>query len=413
MKTNPKLFYPLGVLLAGALVAAILIAARPSPEVQAPRVAPPLVRAQMINRQDVQLRVKSQGTVAARTESGLLSQVAGQVISVSPTFANGGFFRAGDTLATIDPRDYELAVARASAQVAQARVRLVREEEEAQLAGEEWERVGQGKPSALVLRQPQMQEARAGLQAAKAAKEQASLSLQRTRIRAPYDGRVLARNVDVGQFVSPGVPLGRIYAVDYVEIRLPIPNEELAYLDLNFGFRNDAELPNQPAVRLHGNFAGGRHTWDGQVVRAEGQIDPRTRMVNLIARVPNPYDRGEEPDRPPLVVGLFVEAEILGRMAGSVAVIPRSALRGRNQVLVIDSGNRLHFREVDVLRTETHNVLISRGLADGERVCVSPLDAVVDGMEVRVSDESPAPPPGGDREPHVGQDRSVTKGGSA
>ena len=385
MKRNPKLLYPLGVLLAGVLVAVVLVAARPSPQVQTPRVPPPLVRAQVIHRQDVQLRVRSQGTVAARTESGLLSQVAGQIVSVSPAFASGGFFKAGDVLVAVDPRDYELAVARARAQVAQAQVRQAREDEESRLAGEEWDRVGQGEPSALVLRKPQLQEARAGLEAAKAALEQAELSLERTCVKAPYDGRVLSRNVDVGQFVSPGVPLGRIYAVDYAEVRLSIPHDELAYLDFSLRFRDEIELRYQPEVLLSGDFAGGHHTWPGRIVRVEGQIDPLTRMINLVARVPGPYDRSPNSDRPPLVVGLFVEAEILGQIARQVAVLPRSALRGSDRVLVIDGEDRLHFREVGLLRAETNSVLIQHGLEEGERVCLSPLDAVVEGMKVRVA----------------------------
>jgi len=412
MKRNPRLIYPLVVLAVGAGIATILIKARPSPQVQTPRVPAPLVRAQTVVRRDVPLVVRSQGTVTARTESGILSQVAGRIVSVSPAFASGGFFKAGDTLVTIDPRDYELAVARASAQVAQARVRLAREEEEARLAREEWSRVGRGDPTDLVLRKPQMQEARAGLRAAAATEEQAALNLQRTRIRAPYDGRVLVRSVDVGQFVGPGAPLGRIYAVDFAEIRLSIPHDELAYLDQSFSFRDETERPDQPRVLLHGSFAGSRHTWEGRVVRAEGQIDPMTRMVNLVARVPGPYDRGQDPDRPPLMVGLFVEAEIFGKLAGNVAVIPRSAMRGKDQVLVIDAEDRLHFREVGVLRTEPNSVLISRGLADGERVCVSPLDAVVDGMKVRIADEKSAAP----EKPENGQGGpgdTAAKGGSA
>jgi multidrug efflux system membrane fusion protein len=388
MNRNPKLLYPIGVLLAGALVAFVLIKAKPSPEVQPPRVPPPLVRAQVINRQNVRLRVHSQGTVAARTESGLLSQVAGQIVEISPAFAGGGFFTSGDILVTVDPRDYELAVARARAQVAQAQVRLAREEEESRLAEEEWERVGQGEPSALVLRKPQMLEARAGVGAAKASLELAELALERTRVKAPYDGRVLARNVDVGQFVSPGVPLGRIYAVDFAEVRLSVPHGELAFLDFNLRFRDETELSNQPEVLLHGDFAGGHHTWPGRIVRLEGQIDPLTRMVNLVARVPGPYDRSPESDRPPLVVGLFVEAEILGQMANQVAVLPRSAIRGTNQVLVIDEEDRLHYRTVDVLRAENTSVLIQGGLSDGERVCLSPLDAVVEGMKVRISKDA-------------------------
>ena len=398
IRRHAKAILPVAVVTFGALSAYVLISARSEVVVAPPEVPPPLVRAMPVDIKDVQLKVLAQGTAAPRTRTSLVSQVAGQIISVSPAFANGGFFKAGDVLVTIDPRDYELAVDRARAVVAQAEVRLAREEEEAELAMQEWQRLGNGEATDLALRKPQLEDARATVQAARASQEQARLALERTRIRAPYEGRVLSKIVDLGQFVNPGAPVARIYAVDYAEIRLPVPHEQLAYLDLVYNARSELEPASRPKALVHAVFAGAPQTWEGEIVRIEGEIDARTRMVNLVARVVAPYDQDGDPVRAPLFAGLFVEVEILGRVARDVAVVPRTALRGTDQVLVIDEDSRLRFRRVDLLRLEAENALIRSGLGGGERVCVSTLDAVVEGMQVRIlapDDTAPSPSEGG------------------
>ena len=384
MKINPKLFVPLAILLFGILGAAALIAAKSDVETEIPKAPPPLVRALDVRMESLELKVPAQGTVAPRTESDLIAQVSGQIVEISPKFANGGFFKTGDMLVRIDARDYELALATANVEVTQAQLRYSQEQEEAQVASEEWSRIGEGQPSDLVLRKPQLAQARASLDAAKARYQMAKLNLERTRVTAPFDGRVRTKRVDVGQVVGPNAPLGRIYAVDYAEIRLPIPDPELKYLDLPLYKTDNPEIADGPRVDLSADFAGGTHTWTGQVVRVEGEIDPRTRMINLVARVKDPYAAPETEQRPPLAVGLYVEADIGGRLVEDAVVLPRAALRGTNQVLVVED-ERLYFREVTVLRADSERIIITSGLSAGERVCISPLDAVVDGMRVRSS----------------------------
>jgi multidrug efflux pump subunit AcrA (membrane-fusion protein) len=174
-----------------------------------------------------------------------------------------------------------------------------------------------------------------------------------------------------------------IYAVDFAEVRLPVHDEELAFLDLPRATR--AIEPGAGAtVIVRARFAGAVHEWRGEVVRTEGELDPRTRMVTVVARVKDPYARMN--GRPPLAVGLFVEAEILGADFDGVVVLPRSALRGGDRVLIVDSDDRLRFRDVDVLRLSRDEVYIRGGLERGERVCVSPLEGAVDGMSVRTPD---------------------------
>lgn len=399
MTKKVRIFLPFMIVCLGIVGAFLMVKSRPKIEKEEVTFPPPLVRSQTIRLQDVKLVVNSQGTVSPRTESELFSQVAGQVIEVSPAFARGGFFSKGDVLIKVDPRDYEFAISRLKAEVAQANLRLTQEEGEASVAREEWEKLGEGEePNPLVLRLPQLAQARAALEAAQASLKQSELNLERTRIRAPFDGRIRAKNVDLGEYVGPGIPLATIYAVDYAEVRLPVPDDQMAYLDCCIDYRGQDPSSLDIDVILKANYAARQHSWEGKIVRIEGEIDPKTRMVTLVARVNDPYRQPEEGNRPPLAVGMFVEAEIKGRLVENVTIVPRSALRGKDRVLVIDGENHLHFRDVDVLKADAETVVLSSGLEDGERLCLSPLETVVDGMHVRVVEEKGMVSPTSDEE---------------
>jgi len=389
MNKKIKIILPFLIIFLGIVGAMIMIRSRPKIEQKDIAFLPPLVRLQRIELKSHQLTVKSQGTVSPRTESELVSQVKGEVIAVSPQFAAGGFFRKGDMLLAIDPRDYEFAIALLKDEVAQSKLRLAQEQGEARIAREEWEKLGGSEEAnPLVLREPQLAQAKAAVEAAEAALSQANLNLERTKIKAPYDGRVRSKNVDLGEYVSPGVPLATIYAVDFAEVRLPIPDDEMAYLDCCIDFRSQNPAPPNLDVDLSANYGGRTHHWSGHIIRAEGEIDALSRMVTLVARVKDPYGRGTVSDRPPLAVGLFVEAEIQGRRVDNVAIIPRSALRGTDRVLVIDADSRIHFRTVEVLKKDSEHVIISSGLTAGEKICLSPLEMVVEGMSIREMNES-------------------------
>jgi len=385
MNKKLKFFLPIIIIAIGLIGAVVMIKSRPKIQAKPVTFPAPLVRASIIKLQDFQLTVKSQGTVSPRTESELFSQVSGQVNEVSSQFAPGGFFEKGEVLVKVDPRDYELALSRWKAQVAQAELRMAQEEEEASIAQEEWKRLGKKEQAnPLVMRKPQLAEAKASLEEAQASLKQAELNLQRTLIRAPFNGRVRSKKVDLGQYVSPGVALATIYAVDYAEVRLPVPDNEMGYLDCCLDYRSKNPATLNIDATLKANYAGRDYRWSGKIVRVEGEIDPLSHMITLVARVENPYGRDQRSDRPPLAVGLFVEAEIKGKLVRDVSVIPRSALRGDDSVLVIDDENKLHFRTVAVLRKDSETVIINSGLEQGERICISPLEAVVEGMKVRV-----------------------------
>jgi RND family efflux transporter MFP subunit len=227
-----KIVLPLVLVVAGALIAVALVKNRSAPERLPPEVTWPLVRVQSIEFQDLRMTVKSQGTVNPRTESALVPEVSGRVIEISDSFVSGGFFAEGDVLLRIDPHDYEQALVQARAQVAQADLLLARELAEQEVANEEWEELGADDPApALTSRKLQVADAEARLSSAKAALVRAERDLERTAVQAPYEGRVREKHVDLGQFVNRGNAVGTLYAVDYAEIRLPLPDQDLAFLD--------------------------------------------------------------------------------------------------------------------------------------------------------------------------------------
>ena len=388
MKTVLRIVLPLLVLAAAGFATATLIRSRPVPETRAPEIAAPLVETIPAAYESVRLTVQAEGTVAPSIETQLVPEVSGRVFEASPAMVAGGFFEEGEVLFRIEPREYELAVTRARSAVAQANLRLATERQEAAVAMEEWELLGEGRPTPLAMREPQIAEAQASLAAAEAALEQAEYDLERTVLRAPYDGRVREENMDIGQFVSRGNAVATLYSVEAAEVRLPVPDSELAFVDLPLGYRQDAgrEAGSGPAVVLHAEFAGQEYQWEGRIVRTEGQIDPETRMIHAIVRIEDPYGRRPDPDRPPLAVGMFVRAEILGRSSGPVLALPRSVMRGANQVLVVDTHDRLRFRQVDVFRTERDRVLVGSGIAGDDRIVVSPLENAIEGQLVRVQE---------------------------
>jgi RND family efflux transporter MFP subunit len=390
MKTALKIVLPVLLVVVAGAGALAMYYARPQAETRTAREVIPLVRVAVVEFSDLDMTVSSQGTVEPRTETGLVPEVAGRIIEVAPSFISGGFFESGQVLLRIDAHDYRQAVVRAQARVAQEELRLAREQAEAQVAADEWRGLSsEGDVAAdLTLRVPQMAEAEAALAAAGADLLQAERNLERTAIKAPYAGRVRSKSVDVGQYVVPGTPMGVIYSVDVAEIRLPLPDRDLEFLDLPLVYRGEAAGGPRPQVTLEADFAGSTFRWQGLIVRTEGEIDRRSRMVTAVAQVKDPYGRGDDPDRPPLAVGMFVRASIQGRLVQEVTILPRSAVREPSQVLIVDEEGRLRFRDISILRRTENDVIVDGGLQEGDRICLSPLVAVVDGMQVRVEDPS-------------------------
>ena len=380
-----KTVRPVLILAATFLVILMLFLGRRTPEENPKSYPPPLVRVAIGTPTSYQFSVPANGSVSPRTETDLIPQVSGEVISMSPALVAGGFFVAGVELARIDGADYRVnreatraQVARAESDYARAEKELSRQSRLATQSVASESRIDDAENAYRV--------AEASLREAEARLERAERDLARTRILAPYRGRVRSEQIDLGQFVDRGQAIATVYAVDFAEVRLPIPDRELAFLDvpLTHGTTTaeSAELIG-PKVLISADFAGGFHEWEGRLVRSEAELDPRSRMVHLVARVADPFGLST-PRSAPLAIGLFVDAVITGQTAEGAFLLPRDSLRPNSQVFIVDAENRIHFRDVTLLRAERDQIVIGSGLEAGDRVCTSPLDAAIEGMLVRV-----------------------------
>mgnify|MGYP003627776350 CR=1 FL=1 len=378
---------PIVLILVFAAFFFFLAANAPRPERANAEPRPVAVFAAPVEQTDVVLSVSTQGEVSPRTQIDLVPQVSGRITYVNPNFIEGGFFEAGETLIQIDDADYRLAVTRAQSQVAQARQLLVREEAEAELAAEEWADLGEGEASSLTLREPQLAQARAGLAAANAQLQEANLNLSRTRVTAPFDGRVRAKGADLGQYVTPGARLGQVFSTDIVQVRLPLTDDQLSMMNIPIAFQA-ANAEEAPDVVLSAVLAGQRREWIGQLVRTDSAIDPQTRVLYAIVQINDPYGAAAEANGSPLPVGLFVDAEITGRTVSDAYVLPRSALRGSNEVYVAEEGGTLSLRHVNVITSNPQRLIVSGGVDENDMVITSPIRAASNGMRIRTFDQN-------------------------
>ena len=362
-------------------IAATLMATSPVLEPSSETPMPMTVRVQTVATESVELKVHSQGSVVPSTISQLIPEVSGRVVWTSPALVTGGFFKAGQELARIDELDYRNARDRASATLKRATA-------EVEHAKYEYGRLRSLAERKLVSRSSlenglrAYRVAQASVDDARANFDQADENLRRTVLRAPFTGLVRSESVDIGQFASRGQAIATLYANDIVEVRLPIADRQLAFLNLPPLRNGNFPADMQPNVALRAEYGGQTIEWIGKIVRAEAEIDTASRMVQLVARI-----RSEEISEE-LSVGLFVTAEISGLAVDDIVRLPRSALRNNNQVLIIDPDNKIRFRDVRPLRLYKDDVLIDAGLQAGERVCLSTVQTAIDGMNVNPIDEN-------------------------
>ncbi len=368
---------PIAIIIVGFGLAAALLKTGPSITPQAPVAKPPLVRALTVQPADFEFEATARGTVMPRSEADLIAEVSGRVVELSQSLVTGGFFKEDDVLLRIDPLDYEIALEQASAQVQRA----VSELATARKNYERQRNLSKRQSTSESLEDDarnRLQIAEAAQREAKARLAIAERDLERTVVRAPYDGRVRTEQVDLGQFLNRGSRLAKLYAIDAAEVRLPIKDDELAFL--NISLRDGSAWQKRPSVSLSAEFAGAVHRWSGEIVRTEGELDPKTRMIQLVASVADPYREGTTP----LPVGLFVDAVITGGVQPNIVRLPRVAMVSPREVYIVDSSDRLVRRTVTVLRSQGDFVYINDGLIAGDRVCLSRLATAMPGMKVRV-----------------------------
>jgi RND family efflux transporter MFP subunit len=380
-----QLLIVLGVIILGIVITVVLVKLKKPPKQEKPEILAPLVKVEQLSRKDIQMVVRGYGTVSPRVQVEIVPQVSGKVVWVNPQFKPGGFIRSGEKIIKIDPRDYELSVRQADASVAEAQVQLDLEKAEGQVAREEWRQLHPNKEpvSPLVFREPQVRQAEARLESAKAGLAVAELNLERTQLSLPVDALIMSEKVDLGQFVVSGQAVGAAYGIESVEIEVPLEDRELAWLNIpdnTVSLNGNTPLPKGSDVKVKAKFAGAEHIWQGHVVRTTGQIDQTSRLISVVVEVPQPFERADS--RPPLMPGMFVEVLIEGNTLKNAVAIPRDAIRESNEVWVVKDG-RLNILDLHIVRADRDFAYAISGLDDGNMIVLSSLDTVVEGMRVR------------------------------
>ena len=346
------------------------------------------VKTVILHRAQAVLSIESQGTVAARTRTALISEVSGRVLKVSRNFVVGGTFNKGDLLLELDPTDYEVALEQANANLISMNAQLTFEQARAVQAEKEWGMTGRPTEEAplLALRKPYLEEARANVLQAEAEVKQAKLKLSRASIRAPYTGMVAAKAVDIGQYVAVGAPLGETFAIDFAEVRLPLTKRDLSMMN-SF---SSADKSSHLEVILRGSIDGNIKQWQAKLVRSEGVISEQNRAFYVVAQIDDPYLRLESDSqvaRFPLFMGTFVTAIIGGKTIDNAFAIPRHALLEGSKVALVDAEQRLRFQTVEPIFGDDQFYYVSSGLENGDQLIISAMGVPIEGMKVSPDQE--------------------------
>ena len=381
-----RIVLPIAILIGCFLISGYLIRNPTTVEEAAIEIIPVSVRVAEVNLESVDLVVGSQGKVQAAQTASLSAPVAGPVEWISPSMEAGGYDEGGQALLRLEAADFETALERSRANLQQAQA-------ESEFADTELARMRELAEQRLAS-DSQLQDAqrranvnKARLIDAQASYDQAQLDLDRTEIRAPFNAVIQSRDVELGQYVNRAQSVALLYGADEVEVRVPLAIRQLGFLNVPLGQRGEISEEHAPDVLLTGMYGGQKYNWPGKLVRIEASIDPSSNTVQTIIRVSQPSTDEDQDEnglrRIPLPIGLYVEADIEGRTVENIISLPRSVIRNNNQVLIVDAENKMYYREVEIFRLEEQQVLISSGILPGERICISPIQAVVDGMAVQ------------------------------
>ena len=377
-----RLIGPLVVAVITILFTTVLVINKPQPEVGEAAVNRIGVYVERATRTGARAEVTVYGDVRPRVQIDVISEVSGRVTRVSPRFIEGGSIGAGDALLTIEDRDYVLAVSEARARLAARRLELEQALADADVARKQL--AGQKSPSPLALKKPQVARAESALKAAETALALALTNLERTRISLPFAGRVESQAADLGQYVNPGKVLGSVFGTDVAEVRLALTTNQLSALGIPIGF--DGGEAGGLSTTLSASLGGAVYRWQGALTRLDAAIDPNTRTVYGTVQVQDPYGLAELTSGMPLAVGLYVDAEIEGRLVADGIQIAAEGLRAGDEIFVIDGEGLLDIRQVDVIHRSRHSALLASGVEAGEQVIVSAIRNPVRGMRLEAMD---------------------------
>ena len=379
------------VLAGGAGITGVLYANRPrAAHAPADEAAVP-VDVLVVEPAARAVKIRGMGVVQPVRQVTLAPEVTGRVTATHPDLVRGGLVEAGDVLFEVDGRDYRSAVAAQEAAVAAARVALAEEKASRRVAEYEW----QGKVDeleedarAVALRQPHVESARAGVDSAQDQLSRARRNLKRTHLVAPFRSVVLDETVDLGQIVSPQVPVATLAGVDRFWVEVSLTSGELRMLRVPGVNATEGEGSPVRVVQTVGETDAVERL--GRIDRLLGAVDERGKLARVLVAVDDPFGLSiDQAERPlPLLIGTYVDVELQGITLQDVVAIPATALVDGDRVWVVVEGQRLERREVKVAWRDDEEVLVQGGLSAGERLVVSALSVATNGMAVRIREET-------------------------
>lgn len=385
MTKYKKLLLPIVIVLVCAVIVWYVTSNPPKAKRSSPKNAAQIVvEVAQVKQQAYQVILTSFGTVQARTQSMLVAQVGGQIIKVSEQFRDGGFFEKGEALIWLDDRDYQAEVKIAEANVLTAQQGLMEEQAQSEQALRNWQRLGNGdEPSLLVLRKPQLEAAKATLLSAEAQLQKSNLALERTVVKAPYAGRILSTQADLGQVVSNNSQIASVYAIDIVEVRLPINNNDLELINLPREYKGNQVVGTNSQVYLRSDLIANQH-WLAKIVRTEGAIDNATQQLYMVAQIDDPFSHDSEQNMP-VKIGQYVDAEIVAKQLPNAIVIPNSAIYQGSYVYTVND-NLLQRKDISIRWQNSQEAVIAEGLKESELLVLTPMGQVSSGTRVQILD---------------------------
>ena len=376
MTRKKQIILPFVILSIGILFFVLFTSMKKSPETKVEVDHTPIVSVESITVSPMTLNIDSYGIVKPKYETDMVAQVSGQIVELSPLFVPGGFVKKGQLLARIDPSDYEANLIDAEANMASAKASLEQEAAQGKVAESEWKTITNASPSELSLRKPQLAQELAKVKAAQASVLRAKRNLERTEIRAPYDAMIESRNIGLGSFVSVTFNVGKLLGTSVAEIRLPVADQQLRFLEGN-GVDTIAVL--------EGTYSGETKEWPATIIRSEGVIDSTSRMSYLVAEVKDPYLlASQKTSILPLRFGSYVNAHIIGQQIEETTILPRYLVKN-GRVALLDDESTLHYADINIIRNIGPNVVISGGLKSGDQIIVSTLEYPIEGMKLALS----------------------------
>ncbi len=350
------------------------------PKKRAPRAV--LVEIKKLYPGSKQLRISAMGIVKPAQEVEIKSKVSGTLLSIGDNVIPGGFVQENEVLFQLDPVDLKISARQLSSELKKAKSNLELEKGNQRVSKKEYELLGetvQPEERALILRQPQLKNLTAALEIVQAKLESAELDIKRTTIRAPFNGVIQSRYVDVGSQIGIATPLSHLVGTDEFWVEVTLPVNKLQWLELPIGNSDQGSI----AIIKSGFERSESTSREGRVIRLAPDLEEKGRMAKLLVSVKAPLSQQRDGYKIPLLLGSFVQVEILGTYLDDVVILERKYLRDGEHVWILNEDNRLTIRKVEIVYKDRDLVCL-RKIQKGERVIVSDLPVAVEGMELQV-----------------------------